>query len=102
MSNNNDQEIARNIFLNLDQKELEYDFGSTSFYLSKKGWHTNTQSWIDANVVNSLKGKIISKKDGIEDILFMNNNAIAYVKFSRSKLDKKIFDDLTYLGDVDG
>ena len=46
--------------------------------------------------------KIISKKDGIEDILFTNNNAIAYVKFSRSKLDKKIFDDLTYLGDVDG
>ena len=46
--------------------------------------------------------KIISKKDGIEDILFTNNNAIAYVKFSRSKLDKKIFDDLTYLGDFDG
>ena len=46
--------------------------------------------------------KIISKKDGIEDILFTNNDAIAYVKFSRSKLDKKIFDDLTYLGDFDG
>ena len=63
LNNNNDQEIARNIFLNLDQKEFKYDFGKTSFYLSKKGWHTNTQSWTDANVVNSLKGKIISKKD---------------------------------------
>ncbi len=67
MNNNNDQEIARNIFLNLDQKELKYDLGKTSFCLSKKGWNTNTQSWIDANVVNSLKGKIISKKD-------LNNN----------------------------
>ena len=49
--------------MNLDQKELKYDFGKTSFYLSKKGWHTNTQSWTDANVVNSLKGKIISTKE---------------------------------------
>ncbi len=63
INNNNDQEIARNIFLNLDQKASQNKFGNTSFYLSKKGWHTNTQSWIDANVVNSLKGKIISKKD---------------------------------------
>mgnify|MGYP001451300193 FL=1 len=63
MNNNNDQEIARNIFLNLDQKVSQYDFGKSSFYLSKKGWHTNTQSWIDANVLNSLKGKIISKKE---------------------------------------
>ena len=60
--NGNDQEISRNIFLNLDQKPL---YGNTKILVlsSKKGWHTNTHSWTDANVVNSLKGKIISKKE---------------------------------------
>ena len=61
--NNNDQEIARNILLNLDQKASQQDFNNTSFYLSNKGWHTNTQSWTDANVVNSLRGKVISIKE---------------------------------------
>ena len=61
--NNNDQEIARNIFLNLDQKAFQQDFNNTSFYLSNKGWYTNTQSWTDANVVNSLRGKVISIKE---------------------------------------
>lgn len=61
--NNNDQEVARNIFLNLDQKAFNQNFNNSSFYISKKGWHINTQSWTDANVINSLKGKIISKKE---------------------------------------
>ena len=65
--NNNDQEITRNIFLNLDEKSSNEDIKNTSFYLSKKGWHTNTLSWTDANVINSLKGKIISKKELIEN-----------------------------------
>ena len=62
-NNNNDQEIARNIFLNLDHKASIQEHQNSSFYISKKGWHTNTQSWTDANVINSLKGKIVSKKD---------------------------------------
>ena len=49
--------------LNLDQKASQQDFNNTSFYLSNKGWHTNTQSWTDANVVNSLRGKVISIKE---------------------------------------
>ena len=56
-------EIGRNIFLNLDQKASQQNFNNTSFYLSNKGWHTNTQSWTDANVVNSLRGKVISIKE---------------------------------------
>ena len=62
-NNNNDQEIARNIFLNLDHKASFKEHTNSSFYLSKKGWHINTQSWTDPNVINSLKGKIISKKE---------------------------------------
>ena len=61
--NNYDQEIARNVFLNLDHKATLQEYKNSSFYLSKKGWHTNTQSWTDANVINSLKGKIISKRE---------------------------------------
>ena len=65
--NNNDQEIARNIFLNLDEKNFTQNIGNTNFSLTKKGWHTNTLSWTDANVINSLKGKIISKKELFEN-----------------------------------
>ena len=61
--NNNDQEVARNIFLNLDQKTFQQHYNKTIFHLSSKGWHTNTQSWTDPNVVNSLRGKIVSKKE---------------------------------------
>ena len=67
LDNNNDQEIARNIFLNLDEKNFTQNIGDTCFSLTKKGWHTNTLSWTDANVINSLKGKIISKKELLEN-----------------------------------
>ena len=66
-NNNNDQEIARNIFLNLDGQCFEQQIQNTTFDLTNKGWHTNTLSWTDANVLNSLKGKIISKKELYEN-----------------------------------
>ena len=65
--NNDDQEIARNTFLNLDGKSFDQQINNISFNLTNKGWHTNTFSWTDANVLNSLKGKIISKKDLYEN-----------------------------------
>ena len=61
--NNNDQEIARNIFLNLDQKTVQKKVKDIDFYLNKQGWHTHAQSWLDANVVNSLRGKIVTIKE---------------------------------------
>ena len=47
----------------MDQRATLQDQNKTSFYLFRKGWHTNTESWTDANVMNSLKGKIISTKE---------------------------------------
>ena len=47
--------------MNLDQKEFKYDFVK-QVYLSKKDG-IQIPRLTDANVVNSLKGKIISKKD---------------------------------------
>ncbi len=65
--NNNDQEVSRNIFLNLDKKALSEKIGKTNFSISKKGWHTHSQSWLDPNVINSLRGKTVSIKELFEN-----------------------------------
>ena len=61
--NNGDQEVSRNIFLNLDNRALTEKIGKTNFSIGKKGWHTHSQSWLDANVINSLRGKTVSIKE---------------------------------------
>ena len=60
---NQDQEIARNIFLNLDHKAQEDPYSKVNFNFPSKGWHIHTDSWSDPNVLTSLRGKIISKKE---------------------------------------
>ena len=60
---NQDQEIARNIFLNLDQKAQDEPYSKVNFNFPSKGWHIHTDSWSDPNVLTSLRGKIISKKE---------------------------------------
>ena len=65
--NGNDSEIARNIFLNLDNNYLSCNVNGKKFELDKQGWHTHVSSWKDANVINSLKGKFIFKKNLITD-----------------------------------
>ncbi len=60
---NQDQEIARNIFLNLDQKSQDDFHSKVNFKFPSKGWHIHTNSWSDQNVITSLRGKIISKKE---------------------------------------
>ncbi len=62
-SHNHDQEIARNIFLNLDQREQDDPHSKVNFKFPTKGWHINSESWSDPNVLTSLRGKIISKKE---------------------------------------
>ena len=62
-NNNEDQEIARNIFLNLDQKSIDESYLNVKFSSSNKGWRVHTESWTDANVLDSLRGKVISKKE---------------------------------------
>ena len=64
---NQDQDIARNIFLNLDQKAQDDSYSNVNFKFPSKGWHIHTDSWSDQNVLTSLRGKIISKKE-------INNN----------------------------
>ena len=60
---NHDQEIARNVFLNLDKASQDEKYSKVKFKFSNKGWNVHTESWTDPNVLSSLRGKIISKKD---------------------------------------
>lgn len=68
IKNDNDQdiEIAKNIFLNLDGSSIIYKSQDIKVEINRQGWHTHVSSWRDANVRNSLKGKFILKKDLIE------------------------------------
>ncbi len=61
--NNDQQEISRNIFLNLDQRGTDELYKNVNFKFPNKGWRVHTESWTDANVLDSLRGKIISKKE---------------------------------------
>ena len=46
--------------------------------------------------------KIISKQEGIEDILITDEDSVAYVKINKVRFDFKRFDDLMFLGDGNG
>ena len=87
IKNNEDQEIARNIFLNLDGQSFDQKINNTSFNLTNKGWHTNTLSWTDANVLNSLKGKIISKKELLENTYEVLSSIILHLIQSGVRID---------------
>lgn len=61
--NQDDQNIARALFLNLDEKVQSDTYDNVKIEINKKGWHSHFQSWTDPNVMNSLSGKIILKKE---------------------------------------
>ena len=86
-SNNNDQEIAKNIFLNLDNQASSEEIGKTNFSISRKGWHVHSQSWLDANVINSLRGKIISIKELSKEPYETLSSVILHLIQSGVKID---------------
>ena len=66
-NHNGDKNIAQNIFLNLDKHSSFMNVDNVEVEINKQGWHTHTLSWVDSNVINSLKGKIILKKDLVQN-----------------------------------
>ncbi len=64
---NGDKTIAQNSFLNLDNHSSFIKINDVDVEINKQGWHTHISSWTDSNVINSLKGKIILKKDLIQN-----------------------------------
>ena len=111
------KEIAQNIFLNLDDQSSFVKFNNVDVEINRQGWHTHMESWTDINVMNSLNGKIILKKDLYENTFetlssiilhfiqsgakikmdyniikdFLNNNALekSYDKIEISQKEKK-------------
>tara|TARA_Y100001935_G_C17284162_1_gene499319 strand:+ start:175 stop:1131 length:957 start_codon:yes stop_codon:yes gene_type:complete len=65
--NDNDIEKSRNIFLNLDNRSTYFNLEKVTVEINRQGWQTNSKSWKDPNVLNSLRGKIILKSELIEN-----------------------------------
>ena len=61
--NQNDQQVARNLFLNLDNQPSNETINNLPFKINKQGWNTFNKSWKDENVMNSLRGITIQKSD---------------------------------------
>ena len=62
-SNQKDQQVARNLFLNLDNESSNETINDLPFKINKQGWNTFNKSWKDENVMNSLRGITIKKSD---------------------------------------
>ena len=61
--NQNDQQVARNLFLNLDNQPSNETIDNFTFTINKQGWYTFNKSWKDENVINSLRGISVKKSD---------------------------------------
>jgi len=111
--NNNDIEISKNVFLNLDKRPEILQTNKRTFELTNLGWAVHAQSWIDENVQNSLKGKILNIKnlkeapfDFFSDIimhLIQNNDEISlnydviekYINSNTNVIPSNSFDNLS-------
>jgi len=62
-----DQEVAKNIFLNLDQSSEPLDVEGFKYHIPQNGWLNHAKSWLDLNVIDSLKGLIIQKENLIDN-----------------------------------
>ena len=93
--NQDDQNIARSSFLNLDNQTYFVNIDSTKVEMNKQGWHTHTSSWTDTNVINSLNGKVILKKDLDENTFEILSSIILHFIQSglKIKMDYKIIEE---------
>lgn len=85
--NDNDIEKSRNIFLNLDNRSSYFNLEKVTVEINRQGWQTNSKSWIDPNVLNSLRGKIILKSELIENTYETLSSIIFHFIQSGIKID---------------
>lgn len=64
---NGDQDLAKVLFLNLDNQPIKKKINNAEIELNKKGWHTHVDSWASPTVLNVHKGKVILKQDLISN-----------------------------------
>lgn len=99
----NDPEVARNVFLNLDNKSHYSQISNTNFEINTKGWHINTDSWTDINVVNSLRGQILLKKhlcdnpyDSLSSIIFHLIQSGVEIEMDYNLIQKYVENNVIY------
>ena len=78
--------LAQNIFLNLDNHSSFEKINNVDIEINKQGWHTHTSSWTDPNVINSLNGKIVLKKDLISNAFEVLSSVILHFIQSGAKI----------------
>ena len=86
LMNENNHEIAKNIFLNLDAHISHQNVKNVEVELLKKGWDVHVNSWIDSNVMNTLNGKIILKKDLINEPFDVLSSIVLHIIQAGSKI----------------
>ena len=84
---NGDQNLARNLFLNLDDQKSIKTINAVNIEVSKKGWHTHMQSWTSSNILNVHKGKVILKKNLISNTFDTLSSIILHLIQSGSPID---------------
>lgn len=84
---NGDQNLARNLFLNLDDQKSLKTTNAVNIEVSKKGWHTHMQSWTSSNILNVHKGKVILKKNLISNTFDTLSSIILHLIQSGSPID---------------
>lgn len=85
--NNNDQTIAKNIFLNLDDTPSVSNIENVNIEIARKGWNVHVKSWTNENVINVLNGKVILKKDLENDTYDVLSSIILHLIQTGSKID---------------
>lgn len=61
------KDFALNEMFNLDDRFEYFKNDKISMPIIKKDWCTHTSSWVDPNVISSLRGKVIKKNKLIEN-----------------------------------
>jgi hypothetical protein len=86
-NNSNDQIIAKNIFLNLDDTPTVSNIENVNIEIARKGWNIHVKSWTNENVINVLNGKVILKKDLEKDTYDVLSSIILHLIQTGSKID---------------
>ena len=94
-NNQNDQNVARNIFLNLDNHSYFTHIDNIKVEINKQGWHTHTFSWTDTSVINSLNGMVMLKKELVENTFESLSSIILHLIQSdlKIKMDYNIIEE---------
>ena len=81
-STSGSKDIAMNEFLNLDDKPLFAEQGQLKMAITRKDWGTFNNSWLDPNVLNTLRGIVLKKEDYYENPEEFFTSVILHLKQS--------------------